>query len=53
MTRTTLILTLLTLLILPLAASAQLRVFACEPEWSALAEAIGGDLVAAERTEMH
>ncbi len=47
MTRTTLILTLLTLLILPLAASAQLRVFACEPEWSALAVEIGGDLVAA------
>jgi zinc/manganese transport system substrate-binding protein len=32
-------------LMLPLAASAQLRVFACEPEWAALASEIGGDLV--------
>ena len=34
-----------TLLLAPLAASAQLRVFACEPEWAALAEAVGGELV--------
>jgi zinc/manganese transport system substrate-binding protein len=33
------------LLALPVAASAQLRVFACEPEWSALAEELGGELV--------
>jgi zinc/manganese transport system substrate-binding protein len=33
---------------LPAVASAKLRVFACEPEWSALAEEIGGDLVSAE-----
>ena len=38
---------LLLLLGLPLAANAELRVFACEPEWSALAEEIGGDLVKA------
>jgi len=31
----------------PLAAAADVRVFACEPEWSALAEAIGGDRVEA------
>ncbi|RPH98195.1 MAG: zinc ABC transporter substrate-binding protein [Lysobacterales bacterium] len=47
MKKTTGILALLALFMLPLAASAQLRVFACEPEWSALAEAIGGDLVEA------
>jgi len=35
----------LALLLLPLAASAQLRVFACEPEWSALAEEIAGKRV--------
>jgi len=29
----------------PAAVQAGLRVFACEPEWSALAEEIGGDLV--------
>ncbi len=29
----------------PLMAQAELRVFACEPEWAALAEALGGDLV--------
>jgi zinc/manganese transport system substrate-binding protein len=34
-------------LLLPLTATAQLRVFACEPEWSALAEEIGGSLVKA------
>ncbi len=38
---------LLVLLSLPVAANAELRVFACEPEWSALAEEIGGDLVKA------
>jgi len=38
---------LLLLLGLPFAANAELRVFACEPEWSALAEEIGGDLVKA------
>jgi zinc/manganese transport system substrate-binding protein len=38
---------LLALLGLPLAANADLRVFACEPEWSALAEEIGGNLVKA------
>jgi zinc/manganese transport system substrate-binding protein len=32
---------------LPLPLSAELRVFACEPEWSALAEELGGDLVEA------
>jgi zinc/manganese transport system substrate-binding protein len=31
----------------PLAARAELSVFACEPEWQALAEAIGGDRVQA------
>ncbi len=30
---------------LPLAVNAELRVFACEPEWAALADEIGGDLV--------
>jgi zinc/manganese transport system substrate-binding protein len=30
---------------LPLSAFAELRIFACEPEWSALAEEIGGGLV--------
>lgn len=30
---------------LPAAANAKLRVFACEPEWAALATEIGGDLV--------
>jgi len=38
---------LLLLLVLPVAANAELRVFACEPEWSALAEEIGGGLVKA------
>jgi zinc/manganese transport system substrate-binding protein len=31
----------------PLTASAELRVFACEPEWAALASEIGGELVEA------
>jgi zinc/manganese transport system substrate-binding protein len=35
------------LLAAPVAASAQLRVFACEPEWAALAEELGGELVEA------
>jgi len=38
---------LLGLACLPLVATAGLRVFACEPEWSALAEEIGGSLVKA------
>ena len=33
------------LLGLPVMSSADIRVFACEPEWSALAEEIGGELV--------
>lgn len=37
----------LLLLLAPPTVFAQLRVFACEPEWSALAEEIGGDLVEA------
>lgn len=36
---------LLALLALPLASNAELSVFACEPEWEALATEIGGDLV--------
>ena len=36
---------ILIILLLPVSASAELRVFACEPEWAALAEEIGGDLV--------
>ena len=36
---------LLTLLALPVAAGAELRIFACEPEWAALAKEVGGDLV--------
>jgi zinc/manganese transport system substrate-binding protein len=47
MRKTTTILALFALLTLPLTVSAQLRVFACEPEWSALAAELGGDLVAA------
>jgi zinc/manganese transport system substrate-binding protein len=47
MRKTTTILTLFASLMLPLTVSAQLRIFACEPEWSALAAEIGGDLVAA------
>jgi len=35
------------LLLAPLGAAAQLRVFACEPEWAALAAEIGGDQVEA------
>ena len=38
-------LTVLVLGLLSFAAQAELRVFACEPEWAALAEEIGGDLV--------
>lgn len=36
------------LLAAPVAASAQLRVFACEPEWAELAREIGGALVEAD-----
>ncbi len=32
----------------PMAAQAKLDIFACEPEWMALAQEIGGDLVEAE-----
>lgn len=39
---------LLMLIVAPLAAHAELRVFACEPEWAALAIAIGGERVTAE-----
>lgn len=42
-----LLLTALLAFFLPRPASAELRVFACEPEWSALAGEIGGDLVEA------
>jgi zinc/manganese transport system substrate-binding protein len=37
--------TTLCLLTLPMAASANLRIFACEPEWAALATEIGQELV--------
>ena len=33
------------LLVAPFAAQAELRIFACEPEWAALADEIGGALV--------
>jgi len=33
------------LLALPLASHADLKIFACEPEWASLAQEIGGDLV--------
>ena len=33
------------LVLAPLSAHAELRVFACEPEWAALADEIGGELV--------
>lgn len=39
-----LLLTLLFILV-PVSADAELEVFACEPEWAALADEIGGDLV--------
>ncbi|OIN86888.1 MAG: hypothetical protein AUJ12_04575 [Alphaproteobacteria bacterium CG1_02_46_17] len=35
----------LCLLVLPLAAQAKVNIFACEPEWGALAQEIGGDQV--------
>ncbi len=35
------------LILAPLSVHAELRVFSCEPEWAALAEEIGGDLVEA------
>jgi zinc/manganese transport system substrate-binding protein len=46
MKQKTLLLSLLTpLLLLALPAQAALRVFACEPEWGALAQELGGNLV--------
>ena len=39
------IITLILLIILPLICRADLKVFACEPEWEALAREIGHDLV--------
>jgi zinc/manganese transport system substrate-binding protein len=39
------ILVFLLLQSLPLTVTAKLRVFACEPEWAALAEEVGGELV--------
>ena len=39
------LITALLLCTLPLAVNAEIRVFACEPEWAALADEIGGDLV--------
>jgi zinc/manganese transport system substrate-binding protein len=33
------------LLAVPMSATAEVRVFACEPEWAALASELGGDLV--------
>ena len=33
------------MVIMPLVSSADLRIFACEPEWASLAEEIGGELV--------
>ena len=38
---------LVLLLLLPAQAAAELRIFACEPEWSALAEELGGGQVEA------
>lgn len=37
----------LIMLLAPLPGRAELRIFACEPEWAALAEELGGDLVEA------
>ncbi|MEX2125005.1 MAG: zinc ABC transporter substrate-binding protein [Woeseia sp.] len=39
---------ILVLTLLPLVSQADLEVFACEPEWAALAVEIGGDLVEAD-----
>lgn len=39
---------LLALCLMPIVSQAELEVFACEPEWAALATAIAGDLVDAE-----
>jgi zinc/manganese transport system substrate-binding protein len=36
---------LVMLLVVPISATAEVRVFACEPEWAALATELGGDLV--------
>lgn len=41
------VLVLLLLAVVPASVSAELRIFACEPEWAALAEEIGGELVTA------
>lgn len=41
--------TTLLLALLPTLAAAELRVFACEPEWAALATEIGGELVETTR----
>jgi zinc/manganese transport system substrate-binding protein len=38
---------MMVMLLAPLLSQAELRVFSCEPEWKALAEEIGGDLVEA------
>lgn len=38
-------LTLLMMIAAPLASQAELRVFACEPEWASLATELGGELV--------
>ena len=45
--RTCGMLALLPTLLLPLTAAAEFRIFACEPEWSARAEELGGDHVEA------
>src|SRR5210317_1834868 len=39
------LITALLLCTLPLAVNAEIKVFACEPEWAALVDEIGGDLV--------
>jgi zinc/manganese transport system substrate-binding protein len=36
------IIQILVLIVLPLGAQAELNIFACEPEWAALANEIGG-----------
>ena len=40
---------LLLVAVTPLSSRADIEIFACEPEWAALAEEIGGDLVDATR----
>ena len=39
------VLLILSIFLVPVSASADLKVFACEPEWAALADEIGGDIV--------